>query len=99
MKKKYPSYGSLLETDIPLPHIDGERSRFVALLEYQIPKRIRLHGRRKASPRFDTLYGMLYWLEKREYNMQFIIFCTKKHAPLYKGKKLLNQPMTLEKLS
>ncbi len=72
---------------IPLPHIDGEAPKFVAHIHYQIPGRILLQGRRKTSPRFDTMYGMIYWLNKQPYHMDFTIFRTDKGLKIRSGSK------------
>jgi hypothetical protein len=72
---------------IPLPHIDGETPKFVAFIHYQIPGRILLQGRRKTSPRFETMYGMLYWLNKQPYHMDFTIFRTDKGLKIRSGSK------------
>jgi hypothetical protein len=72
---------------IPLPSIEGEAPKFVAFIRYQIPGRILLQGRRKTSPRFETMYGMIYWLNKQPYHMDFTIFRTDKENVVRSGSK------------
>jgi hypothetical protein len=72
---------------IPLPHIGGETPKFVAFIHYQIPGRILLQGRRKTSPRFNTMCGVIYWLNKQPYHMDFTIFRTDKGQEIRSGSK------------
>lgn len=72
---------------IPLPPIGGEAPKFVAIICYQIPGRILLQGRRKTSPRFNTMYGVIYWLNKQPYHMDFTIFRTDKGLEIRSGSK------------
>lgn len=78
-------------TDIPLPDIKFEKPRYVAMIRYQIPKRILLNGRRKTSPKFETMYGMLYWLNKQPYNFEYAIFKTDKEAIIRQGTKKIGE--------
>ena len=89
-KKKYPQYGSMV-SDIPLPDPALEKPRYVAMIRYQIPKRIVLNGRRKTSPKFETMYGLLYWLNKQPYNLEFAIFKTDKDFVIRKGSKKIGE--------
>jgi hypothetical protein len=73
--------------DIPLPDSKLEKGKYVAAIKYQIPKRIILHGRSKTSPKFETLYGLIYWLNKQPYNLEFIIFRTDRDVIIKQGKK------------
>lgn len=80
-----------LMKDIPLPSVEFEKPRYVAIIRYQIPRRIILQGRRKSSPRFETWYGMLYWLNKQPYNMDYVIYRTDKEVILKKGTRKLGE--------
>lgn len=73
--------------EIPLPNVKLEKSRFVAIITYQKPNKIRLGGRRKTSPRFDTWYGMIYWLNKQPFDFEYVIFKTDKEGVLKEGTK------------
>lgn len=79
--------------DIPLPDPKLEKPRYVAMIRYQIPKRIVLHGRRKTSPKFETLYGMLYWLNKQPYNFEYAIYKTDKEAIIRQGTKKIGEDL------
>lgn len=81
------NYHAEIVNTISLPDIKFEKPKFVAMIRYQIPKRIVLNGRRKTSPKFDTMYGMLYWLNKQPYNMDYVIFRTDKDRVVRKGYK------------
>ena len=59
-KKKYRNYSRDIMYDIPLPSPDTDEGKFVATINYQIPKRILLNGRSKTSPKFETMYGVIY---------------------------------------
>lgn len=85
-----------LMKEIPLPDISLEKPRFVATIRYQIPKRILLHGRHKSSPKFETLYGLMYWLNKQPYNLDYIIYNTNKKEPLKAGRKKIGETITYE---
>jgi hypothetical protein len=85
-----------LMVNIPLPDIKFEKPRFVAMIRYQIPKRIVLDGRRKTSPKFETLYGLLYWLNKMPYNMEYAIMRTDKNEVLQSGYKKIGETITYE---
>lgn len=89
-KKKYPQYSSM-PSNIPLPDAKFEVSRYVATIVYQIPRRLILHGRRKTSPKFETLYGMIYWLNKQPYNMEYVIYKTDKNEVVREGKKKVGE--------
>jgi len=78
-------------SNIPLPSIDLERPRYVAIICYQIPKKIKLGGRRKVSPRFETMYGALYWLNKQDYNMDYMIVRTDKEEAIRSGYRKLGE--------
>ena len=73
--------------DVPLPDSKLEKGKFVATLRYQIPRRIILHGRRKTSPKFDTLYGLIYWLNKQPYHLEYAIFRSDKDIMIRQGFK------------
>lgn len=88
MKKK--NYGAMI-SDIALPDAKLEEPRFVATITYQIPKRIVLGGRHKSSPRFETMYGLLYWLNKQPYNMEYIIYRTDKNDIIKEGSKKIGE--------
>jgi hypothetical protein len=77
--------------DIPLPDPKLEKSNFVATICYQIPNRIVLHGRHKTSPRFSTLYGVIYWLNKQPYHLEYTIFKTDKDAIIKQGFKKIGE--------
>lgn len=85
-----------LMTDIPLPDPKFEKTSFVAMIRYQIPKRIVLNGRRKTSPKFETMYGLLYWLNKMPYNMEYAIFRTDKGELITSGHKKIGETITYE---
>ena len=73
--------------DIPLPDPKLEEGRYIASIRYQIPNRIILHGRHKTSPRFETMYGIVYWLNKQPYNLDFVIYRTDKEGVVRHGSK------------
>jgi hypothetical protein len=77
--------------NIPLPDPKLERGRYVATIVYQIPNRILLQGRRKVSPRFDTLYGIIYWLNKQPYHMDYIVLKTDKNTIVRQGSKKIGE--------
>jgi hypothetical protein len=85
-----------LMMDVPLRDIKFEKPRFVAMIRYQIPRRIVLDGRRKTSPKFETLYGLLYWLNKLPYNMEYAILRTDKNEVLQSGYKKIGETITYE---
>lgn len=89
-KKKYPQYSSMT-SDIPLPDVKFEASRYVASITYQIPRRLLLNARRKTSPKFETLYGMIYWLNKQPYNMEYVIYKTDKSEVVREGIKKIGE--------
>jgi hypothetical protein len=91
MKKKYRDYGKDVMNTIPLPDIKFEKPVYVAMIRYQIPKRLMLHGRRKTSPRFETMYGMVYWLNKQPYNMEYVVYRTDKETIIKMGKKKIGE--------
>lgn len=91
MSKKYRNYSADLMENIPLPSIEGEKGKYVASIVYQIPNRIILHGRRKTSPKFETLYGVMYWLNKQPYNLDFVIYRTDKCDIIKEGSKKINE--------
>jgi hypothetical protein len=72
---------------LALPSIEGEAMRYVCLIRYQIPGRIVLHGRRKVSPRYETMYGLMYWLNQQKYNCDFTILMTTRDIVLRQGFK------------
>lgn len=77
--------------DIPLPDVKLEKPRFVATIRYQIPNKIRINGRFKTSPRFDTIYGVVYWLNKQPYNLTYHIFRTDKASVIKEGSKKIGE--------
>jgi len=77
--------------DIPLSDIKYEKPRYVTMITYQIPKRILLHGRRKTSPKFETMYGLIYWLNKQPYNLEYVIFRTDKDIVIKHGTKKIGE--------
>lgn len=87
MKSKEKSCSSEIMYDKPLPDVKGEKGVFRATILYQIPNRIVLHGRVKTSPRFETMYGMIYWLNKQPYNMEYSIYRTDKTDLIREGFK------------
>jgi hypothetical protein len=93
MKKKYvkKNYSAEIVTNIPLPDVKFEKPRYVAMIRYQIPKRLLLNGRRKTSPKFETMYGMLYWLNKQPYNMDYVVYRTDKEAIIKRGRKKIGE--------
>lgn len=80
-----------LMKDIPLPSVKLEKPRYVAMIRYQIPNRILLNGRRKTSPKFETMYGLIYWLNKQPYNMDYIILKTDKDIIIKEGYKKIGE--------
>lgn len=91
MKTKKKSYSNEIRYDIPLPHIDLEKAKYVITIRYQTPKRIRLGGRLKTSPRYDTMYGALYWLNMQPYNLEFFIYRTDKSGIIREGTKSIGE--------
>lgn len=70
-----------------LPDVKLEKPRYVAVIRYQLPNRILLNGRHKASPRYETLYGVLYWLNKQPYDMDYTILRTNSDVVFREGYK------------
>lgn len=89
-KKQYPQYSSMM-SPIPLPDVKFETSRYVAMITYQIPRRLLLNGRRKTSPKFETWYGMMYWLNKQPYNLEYVIYKTDKNDIIKEGSKKIGE--------
>lgn len=85
-----------LMMDMPLPDAKLEKARYVAMIRYQIPRRILLNGRRKTSPKFETMYGLIYWLNKLPYNMEYAIFRTDKSELITSGYKKIGETITYE---
>jgi hypothetical protein len=88
MNKK--NYSAML-SDIPLPDAKFEEGKYVASITYQIPRRILLGGRHKTSPKFETLYGLIYWLNKQDYNMEYTIYRTDKSDIIKEGIKKIGE--------
>jgi len=84
------NYGSQI-SEIALPDPKLEESKYVASITYQIPRRIILGGRRKTSPKFETLYGMLYWINKQPYNMEYTIYKTGNSGIIKEGSKKIGE--------
>jgi hypothetical protein len=80
------SVGGVMSS-IYLPALQLEKPRYVAVIRYQLPNRIVLHGRYKASPRYETFYGMLYWLNKQPYDMDYTILRTDSNVIIMEGYK------------
>lgn len=80
-----------LARNIPLPDPKLEKPRYVATIIYQIPKRLILNGRRKTSPKFETMYGLMYWLNKQPYNLEYNIFRTDKELVIKSGSKKIGE--------
>lgn len=76
---------------LPLPSIEGEKTKYVCMIRYQNPKKIRLYGRRKVSPRYDTMYGLIYWLNQQPFTLDYIILMTTKDIVLRQGTKQANE--------
>lgn len=76
-----------LMKNIPLPDVKLEKGKYIAVIRYQIPNRIILNGRRKTSPKFDGMYGLLYWLNKQPYTFDYIIYRTDKDFIIKEGFK------------
>lgn len=91
MKKTYKQYSSEIMYDMPLPDVKFEKWRYVATIKYQIPRRLLLHGRTKTSPKFETLYGMIYWLNKQPYNMEYVVYRTDKAEVIKEGYKKIGE--------
>lgn len=91
MKKKYRNYSLDVMYDMPLPSIEGEKGRYVATINYQIPRRILLNGRSKTSPKFETMYGLIYWLNKQPYNLTYVIYRTDKDVIIKEGIKKIGE--------
>lgn len=68
-----------------------KKHKYVAMIKYQIPKRIVLNGRYKTSPKFETMYGMIYWLNKQPYNMEYIIVHVSKEEVIKQGYKKVGE--------
>jgi len=68
-----------------------EVPKYVCIIRYQIPKRILLNGRRKVSPKYDTLYGMMYWLNMQNYNLDYMILKTTTNSILLEGSKKIGE--------
>lgn len=85
-----------LMMEIPLPDPQLEKLKYVAMIRYQIPKRIVLHGRRKTSPRFQTMYGLIYWLNKFPYNMEYAIFRMDRGEVVTSGFKKIGETISYE---
>jgi hypothetical protein len=85
-----------LMVEIPLPDPKLESTKYVAMIRYQIPKRILPNGRRKTTPKFETLYGLIYWLNKLPYNFEYIIFRTNKSEVVASGFKKIEEKITYE---
>lgn len=77
--------------NIPLPDPKFEKGRYVATIIYQKPNKVVLGGRRKTSPRFETLYGVKYWLSKQPYNLEYIIYRTDKDDIIKQGSKKIGE--------
>jgi hypothetical protein len=80
-----------LMLDIPLPDVKLDKPKYVAMIRYQLPNRIVLHGRHKTSPRFETLAGLIYWLNKQQYHMDYIIVKTDKDTVVMQGSKKIGE--------
>ena len=85
-----------LMKEIPLTDPKLEKLRYVAMIRYQIPRRIVLDGRRKTSPKFETMYGLLYWLNKLPYNMEYAIFRTDRGELMTSGYKKIGETISYE---
>lgn len=85
--KKKRAYSNEIQYNIPLPHIDLDKPKYVITIRYQKPRKIILRDRFKTSPRYDTLYGVMYWLNKQPYNLEFFLFRTDKPEVIREGKK------------
>jgi hypothetical protein len=72
-----------------------EKSQYVAILTYQIPNRIVLDGRKKVSPKFDTMYGMIYWLNAQPVHMEYTIYKTNGDVIVREGFKKANERIAL----
>jgi hypothetical protein len=72
---------------LPLPSTKGESTKYVCVINYQIPRRILLGGRSKVSPRYETMYGLMYWLNQQNYNLDYTILMTTKEIVLRQGTK------------
>jgi hypothetical protein len=82
--------------EIPLTDPKLEKLRYVAMIRYQIPRRIVLDGRRKTSPKFETMYGLIYWLNKLPYNVEYAIFRTDRGELMTSGYKRIGETITYE---
>lgn len=76
---------------LALPSLEGEKTKYVAIIRYQIPKRIVLHGRRKVSPKYETMYGLMYWLNLQPYNLDYTILTTTGDYILRQGSKKIGE--------
>jgi hypothetical protein len=76
---------------VSLPDVKLEKPAYVAHILYQLPRRILLQGRSKVSPRFQTLYGLIYWINKQDYNLQYSIFRTDKEECIREGNKKIGE--------
>lgn len=91
MNNKYRNYSKDIMYDIPLTSPEKEKGMYVATINYQIPKRIILNGRSKTSPKFETLYGLMYWLNKQPYNLEYTIYRTDKSVIIREGSKRIGE--------
>jgi hypothetical protein len=91
MKSKSKTVSGEIAYDKPLPSLKLEKGSFIATILYQIPNRILLHGRVKTSPNFETLYGVIYWLNKQPYNMEYSIYRTDKDESIREGFKKVGE--------
>jgi hypothetical protein len=81
--------GNDIMYDMPLPDAKLEKGKYVATIRYQIPRRLLLNARTKTSPKFETLYGIIYWLNKQPYHMEYFVYKTDKEGILKQGFKKL----------
>lgn len=88
---KAKSISNEIRYDIPLPHIDLEKPKYVVMIRYQNGKKIRLGGRYKTSPRYDTMYGALYWLNMQPYNLEYFVYRTNKNEVIREGVKRIGE--------
>jgi hypothetical protein len=76
-----------------MKYVKPEVGQYVAHIVYQIPNKIVLDGRRMISPRFDTLYGMIYWLNFQKVNMEYTIYNTINDTIITEGYKKHNETL------
>ena len=87
---RYPKSTDVMY-EIPLPHPDLEKPKYVIMITYQKPNNITLRARYKTSPRYETMYGALYWLNKQPYNLEYTLLRTDRSEFVRQGTKKIGE--------